>query len=186
MYNDSPYDIRIGSAFVRASLVLQIVLYAFYLAILGTWHRRVQQAKVASPLSRRYLGALYACGVLILLRCVYRTIEYSKGAEGYLALHEAYYYVFDALVILGMMVLLNVYHPGKYFAEDSSVYLALDGVTEVMGPGWSDERRWYWAVIDPLGLAQYVRADKNEPKFWEAQSVQQTVEMQRDRRNVAA
>lgn len=169
VYNDGRRDVRLGGGFVRAALVLQMVLYALYLGVLRVWHRRARRAGVQRPLAGGYVQALYACGVLILVRCVYRTVEYFQDAEGYLAVHEAFYYVFDALPIFGMVLLLNVYHPGKYFPEDSSVYLATDGVSEVRGPGWSDERRWYWAVIDPLGVADWIRADKAQPKFWEIQ-----------------
>lgn len=136
--------------------------------MLGIWHwRSAAGARVQRPLKRGYVLALYACGVLVLVRTVYRTIEYFQGAEGYLARHEAYYYVFDALAILAMVGLLNIFHPGKFFPEDSSVYLAVDGVTERKGPGWSDERRWWWAVLDPLGLGEYVRAERGKAKFWE-------------------
>lgn len=181
VYRDGNYNVSIGNGFVRASLVLQIVLYGFYLLILGIWHRRAVQAKVEGkrPLAGAYLAALYACGVLVLVRCVYRTTEYFQGAEGWLALHEAFYYVFDALPIFGMILLLNIFHPGKFFPEDSSVYLASDGVTEVKGPGWSDERRWWWTIIDPLGVADWVKRDKSQPKFWEVdgQEARQSVDV---------
>lgn len=167
VYNDSRSDARLGSAFVKASLILQIVLYTFYLFILGIWH--CQAAKRA--LNRRYLMTLYACGVLILIRCIYRSAEYFQGAEGYLALHEVYYYVLDALAILSMLVMLNIFHPGKFFPEDSSVYLAENGVTKVEGPGWSDERRWYWAMLDPLGLADCFKTDRTQPRFWERDEI---------------
>lgn len=167
VYEDSPSDARLGSAFVKAALIMQIALYAFYLLILGVWDRRVLAVKVQRRLSRPYLAALYACGVLILVRCIYRTIEYFQGEGGYLSVHEAYFYVFDALAIFSMLVLLNVFHPGKFFPEDSSIYLSTDGVREVKGPGWSDERRWYWAVVDPLGVGDWVKAGNKGSRFWE-------------------
>lgn len=185
IYKDSRSDARLGRAFVRASLILQVVLYTFYLAILGIWHRRILKAKVQRPPNPWYLLALHACGVLILIRCIYRTIEYFQGATGYLAVREVYYYIFDALAILGMSLLLNIFHPGKFFPEDGSIYLATDGLTEVKGPGWSDERRWYWATLDPLGLADCFKAGRKKPKFWESEGTQGFVRLSDSRRTSA-
>lgn len=167
IYNNSRSDVRLGEGFSRVSLIMQIALYTLHLAVLGLWHPRVREAEVRRPLDRSCVTTLYACGVLVLIRCVYRAVEYFQGPMGKLALHEAYYYVFDALTIFGMLVLLNVLHPGKFFPEHSSIYLAIDGVSEVAGPGWSDGRKWGWAVVDPVGVIDWVKADKSRPEFWE-------------------
>lgn len=177
VYEDGRENVRIGMAFVRASLVLQALLYCFYLVVLGVWDGRVRRRfEGRTVLARAYVRALYACGGLVLLRCCVRTAEYFEGARGDLERHEWVFYVFDAVVILAMMWLMNVCHPGKSFPRDSSVYLALDGVTEARGPGRSDGRRWYWVIVDPLGLVQYIRTRGKELKFWELPEVQETVE----------
>ena len=166
-YDDDAEDRRVGRILVLISLVMQALLYAGYIVILAIWHRRVSNMQAQKALPRKYLTALYACAVLIIIRCIYRCVEYSEGNYGELARHEAYFYVLDALPILAMVLLLNIYHPGKFCPRDSAVYVRTDGVTEVVGPGWSDERRWYWAVLDPLGLADYFRANKKAARFWE-------------------
>ena len=56
--------------------------------------------------------------------------------------HEAYFYVFEVVVMLANSVMLNAMHPGRLLLQDSRVYLAPDGLTEVKGPGWRDPRRW--------------------------------------------
>lgn len=187
VYNDDrTAEVRPGKGLVCAGLVLQGGLYGLYLVVLGLWHARarregrggVEGVRVRLGKVRWYLAALYACGVLILIRCVYRTIEYFQDhVRGYLATREVYFCVLDALPILGMMVVLNVFHSGRYFPEDCQVYLARDEVREVRGPGWADERRWWWAVIDPLRMWEWwTGRGRQEPNFWEREEVMEEEE----------
>lgn len=164
VYDDDAGERRVGTILVELSQVMQGVLYVGYIAILAIWDRRTMKPNAQKRLPRRYVSALYACAMLIIVRCVYRCVEY---AEAGIVRHEAYFYAPDALPILAMVLLLSLQHPGKFFSQDSSMYVQTDGVTELVGPGWSDERRWYWVLLDPLGLADYFRADKNSLKFWD-------------------
>jgi hypothetical protein len=55
--------------------------------------------------------------------------------------------------MLANSVVLNAMHPGRLLPQDSRVYLATDGLTELKGPGWRDPRRWWWQVVDPFDFA---------------------------------
>jgi RTA1 like protein len=50
----------------------------------------------------------------ILIRSVYRMVDFSLGRTGYTQLHEWCLYVFDALVIFPVVVLYIHWHPSKY------------------------------------------------------------------------
>ncbi|CAI7672468.1 unnamed protein product [Penicillium pancosmium] len=52
--------------------------------------------------------------LLILVRSVYRLVEFTEGTTGYLNTHEWTLYVFDALVIYPCVALYVYWHPGKY------------------------------------------------------------------------
>ncbi|KAJ5223811.1 RTA1 like protein-domain-containing protein [Penicillium chermesinum] len=52
--------------------------------------------------------------VLILVRSVYRLIDFTKGNTGYINDHEWVQYVFDALVIYPCVALFIYWHPGRY------------------------------------------------------------------------
>lgn len=56
---------------------------------------------------------LYSTIGLLSLRNVYRFVEFVQGFDGYLATNEWFFYVFDAVLILGAIVIFNVKHPGK-------------------------------------------------------------------------
>jgi hypothetical protein len=62
---------------------------------------------------KRHLYALYGSSALILVRSLFRVIEYLQGNSGYLLRHEVFLYVFDAILMLGVMVLFNWIHPSE-------------------------------------------------------------------------
>jgi hypothetical protein len=65
---------------------------------------------------RKHLIALYAASVLVMVRSIFRVVEYLQGFDGYLLSHEYYLYIFDAVLMLGVMVLFNVVHPSEVVA----------------------------------------------------------------------
>lgn len=60
--------------------------------------------------------ALYLGSFLIMVRSIFRAAEYLQGFNGYLLRHEAYLYVFDAVLMLLVMVLFNWIHPAEIAA----------------------------------------------------------------------
>lgn len=76
---------------------------------------------------QKYMFALYSAGTLILIRSVFRILEFAAGSGGALQNSEAYMYVFDAVLMLGVMVGFNVVHPGAIIgrrAQNQSVPLS--------------------------------------------------------------
>ncbi len=66
-----------------------------------------------------------------------------------------------------------------------------DGMTEKMGPGWKDERRWIVTVLDPFDLVGLVKGrDRKVGKFWEEEEEEevqrgQELELEGQRRREA-
>lgn len=63
--------------------------------------------------------------------------------------------------------LLNARHPMRFLPRDNNVYLAQDGVTEILGTGYQDKRRWYVTVLDPFDFAGVFKGRSMEKRFWE-------------------
>ncbi|KAJ5167208.1 uncharacterized protein N7482_005989 [Penicillium canariense] len=63
------------------------------------------------------LLALYVVSALILIRCIFRLVEYKDGFDGYIMTHEAFGYIFDALLMFIAMVVMNVYHPAGILGD---------------------------------------------------------------------
>lgn len=66
------------------------------------------------------MRALYIGSLLIMVRSLFRAVEYLQGFDGYLLKHEAYLYIFDALLMFLVMVLFNWIHPAEIAAILSS------------------------------------------------------------------
>lgn len=62
------------------------------------------------------MKVLYVGSMLIMVRSLFRAIEYLQGFDGYLLKHEAYLYIFDALLMFFVMVLFNWIHPAEITA----------------------------------------------------------------------
>jgi hypothetical protein len=62
---------------------------------------------------KKHIVALYCTGILILIRSIFRLIEFVESTDGPLSRHEWLSYVFDAVLILLTCVILNYIHPGE-------------------------------------------------------------------------
>jgi hypothetical protein len=64
--------------------------------------------------------ALYAGSILILIRSVYRVVEYVQGYDGYLLTHEIFLYLFDSLLMVLVMVVFAIVRPGDVMGTRAS------------------------------------------------------------------
>jgi hypothetical protein len=155
-----------GQILIKTALILQACTFRAYVAIMAVWHTRARGKGLMTGNLRRVVAVMYTSAPLISVRCIYRIVEYFEGWMGWIVsevvtfqyllpglrltayssrrrnTHEAYFYVFEALLVLANSVMLNAMHPGPLLPRDSRVYLAPDGFTELKGPGWRDPRRW--------------------------------------------
>jgi hypothetical protein len=119
--------IKIGEKLVLVGLFLQLFFFAIFVVIAGTFHYRLvrglplKKYKAAGPTSvnvhalpwKRHLVALYLASGLILVRSTFRVIEYLMGNAGFLLRKEIFLYIFDAVLMLGVMLIFNWVHPSQ-------------------------------------------------------------------------
>lgn len=106
---------KTGEKIIIGGLFLQILFFGlfFVVAILFQIRGKEHLASLASGVPwRKHLHALYATSILILVRSIFRVVEYIQGNGGYLLRHEVFLYVFDAVLMFTVMAVLNVSHPG--------------------------------------------------------------------------
>ena len=72
--------------------------------------------------------AIFSAISLIILRNIYRLVEYGMGGinGNTITRHEWWPYVFDAVPMLGAMIILSVYHPGRVLQGVRSDFKAED------------------------------------------------------------
>ncbi|KAJ6054325.1 RTA1 like protein [Penicillium canescens] len=91
-------------------------IFGFFAVVAIIFHKRISAHPTTNSLGlsvpwKKFLFVLYAASGLILIRCLYRIIEYAQGSSGTLQSREAYAYIFDGMLMLGMMLLFIIFHP---------------------------------------------------------------------------
>ena len=119
-----------GKHLVVLGLIMQILFFGIFILAGGTFHFRI----VLSPTPastynnwKPYMYTLYAASILILVRSVFRVIEFSGGNDGVLLRNEVFLYIFDAILMWGVMLGLNAAHPGMIIgrkAQGGAIRLA--------------------------------------------------------------
>ncbi|KAJ3019752.1 hypothetical protein HKX48_001810 [Thoreauomyces humboldtii] len=112
---------NMGRNILLGGLILQIVSFGIFALAVCHFDARTRSAAVAgrekwSPL----LNAMHVNSVLILARSVFRILEFAQVAST-LETTEAYFYVFDSLLIVIATALLVYYHPGKHVPRTAAV-----------------------------------------------------------------
>ncbi|KAK7952958.1 hypothetical protein PG988_013652 [Apiospora saccharicola] len=105
------YDI--GEKVIIAGLLVQIAMFGFFMATAVLFHVRSENCGLVTSKTvqwRRHLWVLYAVSALILVRSIFRVVEYLQGNRGYLIAHEVFLYVFDAVLMALVMAILLVWY----------------------------------------------------------------------------
>lgn len=106
---------HIGEKIIIAGLFVQIVMFGFFLATAVLFqHRYVHSVIAAASLCKidwkRHFRILYLVSALILIRSIFRVIEYLQGNGGYLISHEVFLYIFDALLMASVMAVFLIWY----------------------------------------------------------------------------
>lgn len=120
----SASSLKLGENVIIAGLIVQILFFGFFVVVSLVFHRRITMRPTSASLDtpvnwKRYLMALYFASVLVMIRCIYRVVEYIQGQSGELQSHEYFAYMFDALLMFQVMVVFIVFHPSKVVSREN-------------------------------------------------------------------
>lgn len=105
---------------VIGGLMVQIFVFGFFIITSIVFEMRMRRATAVFEPGQEWqahLYPLYAVSALIMVRSIFRVIEYAMGQKGYLLSHEWTMYVFDSVLMLGVMVIWGWWHPGTIRRE---------------------------------------------------------------------
>lgn len=154
-------------ALVKASLLLQIALFLAFVVLVVIFHIRCIRAAVFTHNVKVIIYTLYISSMLILLRNTFRTATFFYPATAYANTSEWCFWVFEAVPMVINSYLMNVYPPGKYLPANHKIYLAMDGKTELEGPGAADKRPFLLTLFDPFDVVGLVKGTDAKNLFWE-------------------
>jgi RTA1 like protein len=119
----SASKLKLGEDVIIVGLIVQIIFFSFFVVVSVIFHKRMLNRPTAASMNtvvnwQRYMYILYFASVLIMIRCLYRVIEYIQGSTGTLQSHEFYAYIFDATLMFLVMATLLVFHPSQVLSRE--------------------------------------------------------------------
>ncbi len=116
---NSQNDVNIGESVILAGLVFQIVVFAFFIVVAGTFHVRLGSSTAHAARAnrlpwQRYLLMLYAVSILVTTRNAFRVTEYAMGSNGYLLTHEWSLYAFDAALMTTVLSICITWYSCRF------------------------------------------------------------------------
>jgi hypothetical protein len=109
---------KMGENIIIGGLFVQLVAFSVFVIVAAIFHWRIVRMPTSASQSsavpwQQFLLVLYAVSILILIRCIFRAIEYIQGWDGSLQSVEYWLYIFDSTLMIISVILLNIYHPSR-------------------------------------------------------------------------
>lgn len=102
---------------VVGGLFVQIVAFAIFIVVMIVFQRRMlknptEESRHPENTWAQDVSTLYIASGLIMIRSIFRVVEFIMGHDSYLLRHEWPLYVFDIVLMLIMMIIFVIRYPG--------------------------------------------------------------------------
>ncbi|KAF7933225.1 hypothetical protein EAE99_003110 [Botrytis elliptica] len=173
-----------GRSLLKAALCLQLGILGAFVFLAAYFHLKCHKSSLLPSNLNNVLITLYISSALIGTRTIYRTVEYFSIADLHpepgrevsdispIIRYEWFFWVFEASLMTCNTFLLNWRHPMRFLPRNNRIYLGKDGVTEIEGAGYQDERRWWITFIDPFDVYGMCKGRNMHRGFWEQGGVE--------------
>ncbi|KAH7176036.1 RTA1 protein [Dactylonectria macrodidyma] len=120
---------KVGEKVVITGLFVQAIIFVFFMFTAIVFHQRMFKNPIDMTLQeaipwRRHLYVLYSTSGIILLRSVFRIVEFIQGNGGYLIKHEAFLYVFDTLLMASVMAIFLIWYIDGLESKKQTTFFA--------------------------------------------------------------
>jgi hypothetical protein len=110
-------SMKMGENIIIGGLFVQIVVFGLFAVTAAVFHIRVRRYQPRATFDhgtqwRKLMTMLYIISAFIIVRSIFRVVEYIAGSEGYLLSHEWTLYVFDGLLMFASVVVFVWRFPG--------------------------------------------------------------------------
>ncbi|KAK4182329.1 RTA1 like protein-domain-containing protein [Podospora australis] len=131
----------LGTSVVLAGLAIQIVFFGLFIVTTILFDIRMRRRPTSRSFQvvanwKQLIFALYLSSVLVLVRSVFRMIEFGAGKDSVLMQKEVFLLVLDGALIFGVGVVFLWRFPGEVLVG----YKDLEGKREERVPGSSGSR----------------------------------------------
>lgn len=131
-----------GQNITISGLVIQVVMFGFFWVTAIVFHARVRknpttESREVNLKWEQYLYMLYAVSAFIMVRSIFRVIEFAMGNDGYLLAHEWPIYIFDAVLMWLVTVFFFWWYPSRVKQE---LYDRVDAEHMLQGHAYPPEK----------------------------------------------
>ncbi|KAH8690994.1 RTA1 like protein-domain-containing protein [Phaeosphaeriaceae sp. PMI808] len=132
----NPENVKIGDAIIVSGLGLQCLIFIGFMYCCIRFHIqfRAHLVSLARPTEITWepiLYMLYSTSILILVRNIYRLVEYVMGKGSYLFMHEWTVYIFDGVLMLIVMLVYLVWYPDRLQERGTNSMMELTGGNDI-------------------------------------------------------
>jgi len=120
----------IATVLVLIGLAIQLISFALFGACAIIFHKRIRRNPTERSLQvgskwLRTLYMVYVVSILIIIRSVFRVVEYAFGQKGYPMAHEWTLFAFDSVPMTLVTIIFFFFYPSDLAPklEDSAVCL---------------------------------------------------------------
>jgi RTA1 like protein len=111
-------SMQLGAHIIVGGLCVQILFFGCFIVVSVSFDYAIHKAPTEGSRSsdipwHKHLKVLYLASVLIMVRSIFRVVEYAQGNDGFLLRHEFFLYLFDATLMFAVMVVFNIIHPSE-------------------------------------------------------------------------
>lgn len=125
MGTDNPDLNGAGHWIIIGGLAVQLIAFSCFLYVVITFYRSVKRSPSAHLEDKNndksyskcldwqtLIYSLYVNGALVMIRSIFRVVEFAEGREGVLANSEVSFYIMDSLLMFAVMVIMSaIYAP---------------------------------------------------------------------------
>jgi len=111
---------KLGENILLAGLAVNLGSFAIFCLQIFYFDYRTRKSPPVFPdgglckkIWRQFLYVVYLSSSLVLIRQIYRVIEFSQGFTGYIAVHEIFFYIFDTIPIFFAGAIYIICFPGN-------------------------------------------------------------------------
>ncbi|KAL8398582.1 hypothetical protein RB594_008419 [Gaeumannomyces avenae] len=113
----------LGEKIILTGLFIQMAFFSFFIVNAVIFHARLSgQPPVTDIPWSRHLYVLYSVSIVILVRNLFRVVEYLQGNHGNLVSHEIFLYIFDMALMATVMVIFMIWYVDDLSPKSRMIY----------------------------------------------------------------
>ncbi|KAF5724755.1 RTM1 [Fusarium mundagurra] len=113
---------KIGVKVLIVGLAFQLAAFSLFLCVFRRFHiLALRMAVEDAPRGwQKVVLAVYISSILIMVRCIFRVVEFAGGRDTYAFSHEWLFWVFESLPMAVAIGIFCFYHPSRYLGRNGA------------------------------------------------------------------